>query len=62
MDSDTPADRRQQEAFPPLSWQELDENYHVFVTGANASMLSRELGSSHTGCHISKELYPFSYA
>lgn len=42
--------------------QKLDQNYHVFVTGSNASMLSRELGSSLTGRHISKELYPFSYA
>lgn len=41
--------------------QKLDENYQVFVTGSNASLLSRELGSSLTGRHISKELFPFSY-
>jgi len=41
--------------------QKLDENFQVFVTGSNASMLSRELGSSLTGRHISKELFPFSY-
>jgi len=41
--------------------QKLDENFQVFVTGSNASLLSRELGSSLTGRHITKELYPFSY-
>ena len=41
--------------------QKLDENFQVFVTGSNASMLSRELGSSLTGRHITKELFPFSY-
>jgi hypothetical protein len=33
----------------------------VFVTGSNASLLSREIGSSLTGRHITKELFPFSY-
>jgi len=42
--------------------QKLDENFQVFVTGSNASLLSRELGSSLTGRHITKELFPFSYA
>ncbi|HEY5510498.1 MAG TPA: ATP-binding protein [Prolixibacteraceae bacterium] len=41
--------------------QKLDENFQVFVTGSNASLLSRELGTSLTGRHISKELFPFSY-
>lgn len=41
--------------------QKLDENHRVFVTGSNASLLSRELGTKLTGRHISKELYPFSY-
>jgi predicted AAA+ superfamily ATPase len=41
--------------------QKLDEQYKVFVTGSNASLLSRELGTSLTGRHISKELFPFSY-
>ncbi|MCL6103422.1 MAG: ATP-binding protein [Bacteroidetes bacterium] len=41
--------------------QKLDENFQVFVTGSNASLLSRELGSSLTGRHINKELFPFSY-
>ena len=42
--------------------QKLDENFQVFVTGSNASMLSRELGTSPTGRHVSKELFPFSYS
>lgn len=39
----------------------LDENYRVYITGSNASMLSRELGTKLTGRHISRELFPFSY-
>lgn len=39
----------------------LDEGYKVFITGSNASMLSKELGTKLTGRHISKELFPFSY-
>jgi len=39
----------------------LDEGYRVFITGSNASMLSRELGTKLTGRHISTELFPFSY-
>ncbi|HBL77957.1 MAG: AAA family ATPase [Bacteroidetes bacterium GWF2_42_66] len=42
--------------------QKLDENYRVFVTGSNASLLSSELGSSLTGRQITKELFPFSYS
>ena len=41
--------------------QKLDQNYKVFVTGSNASLLSIELGTSLTGRHITKELFPFSY-
>ena len=41
--------------------QKLDEGFRVAVTGSNASMLSRELGSKLTGRHINKELFPFSY-
>lgn len=33
----------------------------MFVTGYNATLLSREMGSSLTGRHITKELFPFSY-
>jgi predicted AAA+ superfamily ATPase len=39
----------------------LDESYRIFITGSNATMLSKELGSKLTGRHISKELFPFSY-
>lgn len=41
--------------------QKLDEGFLVFVTGSNASLLSRELGTSLTGRHISTEMFPFSY-
>lgn len=41
--------------------QKLDEGYKVIVTGSNASLLSRELGSKLTGRHISQELFPFSF-
>ncbi|MDR0518030.1 MAG: ATP-binding protein [Fibromonadaceae bacterium] len=41
--------------------QKLDEGYKIVITGSNASMLSRELGTKLTGRHISKELFPFSY-
>jgi len=33
----------------------------VFVTGSNANMLSRELGTYLTGCYRAVELYPFSF-
>ncbi len=33
----------------------------VFITGSNANMLSRELGTYLTGCYVSIELYPFSF-
>jgi predicted AAA+ superfamily ATPase len=42
--------------------QKLDEGFRVAITGSNASMLSRELGTKLTGRHISKELFPFSYS
>lgn len=34
----------------------------VFVTGSNARMLSRELGTHLTGRYLSVELFPFSFA
>ena len=42
--------------------QLLREEYKVFITGSNASMLSAELGTHLTGRHLSMELFPFSYA
>lgn len=42
--------------------RKLDEGYKVIITGSNASLLSRELGSKLTGRHISKELFPFSFS
>lgn len=41
--------------------QKLDEGYKVVITGSNASLLSRELGTKLTGRHITKELFPFSW-
>ena len=41
--------------------QKLDEGFNVVITGSNASLLSKELGTKLTGRHISKELFPFRY-
>jgi len=41
--------------------QKLDENYNVVITGSNASLMSRELGTKLTGRHLDSELFPFSY-
>ncbi|MFD2962473.1 MULTISPECIES: ATP-binding protein [Olivibacter] len=41
--------------------QLLREQYTVFITGSNASLLSRELGTHLTGRHLSMELFPFSF-
>ena len=41
--------------------QKLDENYKVVITGSNASLLSRELGTKLTGRHLNQELFPFSF-
>jgi predicted AAA+ superfamily ATPase len=41
--------------------EKLDEGYKVVITGSNASLLSRELGTKLTGRHITQELFPFSY-
>ncbi len=40
--------------------QKLDSGNRVIITGSNASLLSRELGTKLTGRHITKELFPFS--
>jgi predicted AAA+ superfamily ATPase len=41
--------------------QKLDEGFRILITGSNASLLSRELGTMLTGRHLTKELFPFSY-
>jgi predicted AAA+ superfamily ATPase len=41
--------------------QKLDEGYKIILTGSNATLLSRELGTKLTGRHLSVELFPFSY-
>ncbi len=41
--------------------QKLDQRYKIVLTGSNASLLSRELGTHLTGRHIPMELFPFSY-
>ncbi len=38
-----------------------DERKKVFVTGSNASMLSKELGTHLTGRYLEINLYPFSF-
>ena len=42
--------------------QKLDEGFHLCISGSNASLLEGELGTKLTGRHVSKELFPFSYA
>ena len=41
--------------------QMLNAHYKVAITGSNATLLSRELGTKLTGRHITRELFPFSY-
>jgi predicted AAA+ superfamily ATPase len=41
--------------------QKLDEGFRVTVTGSNASLLSRELGTHLTGRHLARTLPPFSH-
>ena len=46
-------------------WQKFarnlaDKKYHVFITGSNAKMLSKEIMSALGGRYISVEVYPFS--
>jgi uncharacterized protein len=38
-----------------------DKKNKILITGSNASLLSRELGTLLTGRHISHELFPFTY-
>ncbi|MBS3149704.1 ATP-binding protein [Candidatus Woesearchaeota archaeon] len=39
----------------------LDKKKYVIITGSNASLLSKELGTRLTGRHLRYELFPFSY-
>lgn len=39
----------------------LDKKQHVIITGSNASLLSKELGTRLTGRHLRYELFPFSF-
>lgn len=39
----------------------LDKGKHFLITGSNASLLSKELGTRLTGRHLRHELFPFSY-
>lgn len=39
-----------------------DDGFSIIITGSNASLLSRELGTKLTGRHLTYELFPFSYA
>ncbi|MBU1245844.1 MAG: ATP-binding protein [Nanoarchaeota archaeon] len=39
----------------------LDKKRKFVITGSNASLLSRELGTKLTGRHLRYELFPFSY-
>jgi predicted AAA+ superfamily ATPase len=41
--------------------QKLDEGYQLVITGSNATLLSKELGTKLTGRQITKELFPFSF-
>ncbi len=39
----------------------LDKGKHFLITGSNASLMSKELGTRLTGRHLRQELFPFSY-
>ena len=39
----------------------LDRGKYFIITGSNASLLSRELGTRLTGRHLDYELFPFSF-
>lgn len=38
-----------------------DSNYHVYVTGSNAKMLSREIATTLGGRFIIQEVFPYSF-
>ncbi|MEM2948733.1 MAG: ATP-binding protein [Candidatus Anstonellales archaeon] len=39
----------------------IDKKEKIIITGSNASLLSRELGTKLTGRHLQVEMFPFSY-
>lgn len=39
----------------------LDRKKYVLITGSNASLLSKELGTKLTGRHLTNELFPFTF-
>lgn len=39
-----------------------DENRHVFITGSNAQMLSREIATTLGGRYLIEEVYPFNFS
>ena len=39
----------------------LDKNNKIFITGSNATLMSKELGTKLTGRHLKYEVFPFSY-
>ena len=39
----------------------VDSKKNVIITGSNASLLSKELGTRLTGRHLTYEIFPFSY-
>jgi predicted AAA+ superfamily ATPase len=50
------------EAWEMYIRQKLDEGFKVAISGSNASLLSREMGTKLTGRHLTKELFPFSFS
>jgi predicted AAA+ superfamily ATPase len=41
--------------------EKLDKRKHIVLTGSNARLLSRDLGTHLTGRHLDYEMFPFSY-
>lgn len=39
----------------------IDQDYKLYVTGSNASLLSKELGSRLTGRYMELEIFPFAF-